>query len=97
MGGSFKLMKYSVHGKRRAAERGISEKAILQAIIKPSYSFYDLSSAAYVVFQKLDGQYLLVVYTDDNGEFKIITTFITSSAQEIINSKLKTSIWVEMK
>ena len=63
-------MKFTVHGKRRAAERGISEKAILQAISAPTYSFYDLSSAAYVVFQKLDGKHLLVVYTDYGEEIK---------------------------
>ena len=90
-------MKYSLHGKRRATERGISETAILQAISDPFCSFYDLSSAAYVVFKKHDGKHLLVVYTDDGNEVKVITTFITSSAQEIINSKLKTNIWVTIK
>ena len=55
-------MKYTRHGKHRAAERGISEKVILEAVSKPSHSFYDLTSAAYVAFKKLDGKYLLVVY-----------------------------------
>ena len=38
-------MKYTKHGKRRAAERGVSEDVILKAISEPTLSFYDLSSA----------------------------------------------------
>ena len=49
-------MKYTRHGKHRVAERGISEKVILEAVSKPSHSFYDLTSAAYVAFKKLDGK-----------------------------------------
>jgi hypothetical protein len=38
-------IKYTRHGKRRAAERGISEKLILKAITEPTYAYYDLSGA----------------------------------------------------
>ncbi|MCW3984570.1 MAG: DUF4258 domain-containing protein [Candidatus Bathyarchaeota archaeon] len=48
-------MKFTSHGKYRAKERGITEKAIMQAILEPTSVFYDLSSAAYVAFKKLDG------------------------------------------
>ena len=90
-------MKYTRHGKRRAAERNISEAVILKAISEPSFSFYDLSSAAYVVFRKLNGKDLLVVYAFEENTFRVITTFITSSAQEIIDGKLKNNVWVKIK
>lgn len=90
-------MKYTKHGKRRAAERGISEEVIRKALSEPSLSFYDLSSAAYVVFKKLDGKHLLVVYACDEDEIRVITTFITSNAEEIIDGKLKSSVWVKTK
>lgn len=90
-------MKYTKHGKNRAAERGISENIILDAISEPSLSFYDLSSAAYVAFKKLNGKHLLVVYVCEEDQKRVITTFITSSAQEIIESKLKSNVWVKIK
>lgn len=90
-------MKFTLHGKHRAAERGISEESILQAVMEPSFSFYDLSSAAYVAFKKLDGKHLLVAYTSEGDDIRVITTFITSSAQEIIDNKLKSNVWVKIK
>jgi len=90
-------MKFTNHGKHRAAEREISAKSISEAIYNPSLSFYDLSSSAYVVFKRLDGKHLLVVYAPESDEIRVITTFITSCAQEIINNKLKTDVWVKIK
>ena len=90
-------MKYTKHGKHRIAERGISEKLILEAVSEPTHSFYDLSSAAYVAFKKLNGKHLLVVYAYQGEEIRVITTFITSSAQQIIDIKLKNNIWVGIK
>jgi hypothetical protein len=90
-------MKFTVHGKHRIAERGISETQILQAITKPTYTFYDLSSAANVVFKRLNGHHLLVVYAQEGKEIRVITTFNTSIAQEIIESKLKNGTWVKTK
>jgi hypothetical protein len=90
-------MKFTGHGKHRAKERGITEKAIALAVLKPTSLFYDLTSSANVAFKKLNGQQLLVVYAPDGDEIKVITTFITSSAQEIIDSKLKANVWVKIK
>ena len=92
-----KVIKYTNHGKRRAAERGITEDAIQKALSEPSFSFYDLCSAAYVAFKKLDGQHLLVVYACEAAEIRVITTFITSNAKEIIEGKLKSNAWVKVK
>jgi hypothetical protein len=90
-------MKFTLHGKHRAIERGITEKAIMQVVLEPASVFYDLSSAAYVAFKKLNGQQLLVVYVSEGDEVRVITTFITSSAQEIIDSKLKANMWVKIR
>jgi len=90
-------MKYTKHAKRRAAERGISEDVILKAISDPTFSFYDLSSGATVVFRKLDGKHLLVVYSREEDEIRVITMFITSNAQELIDRKLKSNMWVKVK
>jgi hypothetical protein len=48
-------MKFTAHGKHRSKERGISEKSIMDAVLEPTSSFYDLSSDAYVAFKKLNG------------------------------------------
>jgi hypothetical protein len=90
-------LKYTKHGKRRAAERRISEDVILKAISEPTFSFYDLSSSAYVVFRKLNGKHLLVVYAFEEDTIRVITTFITSSAQDIVEGKLKNNVWVKIK
>ena len=90
-------MKFTAHGKHRVVERGISEAQILRAISKPTFTFYDLSSAANIVFKRLNGQHLLVVYAQEGKEIRVITTFITSSAQEIIDSKLQSGTWVKIK
>jgi hypothetical protein len=50
-----------------------------------------------VASKKLNGQQLLVVYASEGDEVRVITTFITSSAQEIIDSKLKGNVWVKIK
>ena len=86
-------MKYTKHGKRRAAERRISEDVILKAISEPTFSFYDLSSSAYIVFRKLNGKHLLVVYAFEEDTIKVIT----SSAQDIVEGKLKNNVWVKIK
>jgi hypothetical protein len=90
-------LKYTKHGKRRAAERSISEEDILKAISEPTFSFYDLSSSAYVVFRKLNGKHLLVVYAPEEDAIRVITTFITSSVQDIVEGKLKNNVWVKIK
>lgn len=90
-------MKFTAHGKHRAKERGISEQQIMQAVEKPTSSFYDLASSAYVAFKRLNGKQILVVYSSEGDEIRIITTFITSSAQEIIDSKLNAHVWVKIR
>jgi hypothetical protein len=90
-------MKYTKHGRLRVADRGISEDMILKAIAEPTFSFYDLSSGATAVFKKLDGKHLLVLYSREEDEIRIITTFITSSAEELIDRKLKGNVWVKIK
>ena len=72
------------------------KKSIFEALRNPSRSFYDLSSSAYEVFKKLDGNQLLVVYAQEANDIRIIPTFITSVAQEIINNKLNNNVWVEI-
>lgn len=90
-------MKYTKHGKSRAEERGISENMILKAISEPTQAYYDLSTGATVAFKKLNRKHLLIVYSKKENEIKILTTFITSAAQEIIEKKLKNNVWIKIK
>lgn len=90
-------MKYTKHGRLRAVERGISEDMIVKAVSELTFSYFDLSSGATVVFRKLDGKHLLVVYSREDDEIRVVTTFITSTAQEIIDRKLKDSVWVRIR
>jgi hypothetical protein len=56
-----------------------------------------LSSSVFVVLRKLDGKHLLVAYAMEGNEMRVVTTFITSTAQEIIDAKLKGNVWVKIK
>jgi hypothetical protein len=38
-----------------------------------------------------------VVYACEADEIRVITTFITSNAKEIIEGKLKSNAWVKVK
>jgi hypothetical protein len=58
---------------------------------------YDLSTGTTIVFKKLNGKRLLVAYSREDKEIKIVTTFITSNAQEIIGRKLESRTWVKIK
>ncbi|MGB9683474.1 MAG: DUF4258 domain-containing protein [Candidatus Bathyarchaeales archaeon] len=90
-------MKYTKHAKIRAAERGITENMILEAISQPSQTYYDLSTGTTIVFKKLNKKHLLVAYSKEDSEIKIVTTFITSDAQEIISRKLEGKTWVKIR
>lgn len=90
-------MKYTKHGKNRAVERGVSEDMILKAISEPTFSYYDLSVGTTAVFKKLDEKHLLVVYSRKDDEIKVVTTFITSVARELIDRKLKSNVWVRIR
>jgi hypothetical protein len=90
-------MRYTRHGKARAAERGISEEMIRAALAEPTCVYYDLSTGATVIFKKLDGKHLLVVYSKEGDEIKVVTTFITSVAQELIDRKVKGNVWVRVR
>lgn len=90
-------MKFTAHGKHRAQERSITEESIMQAVQDPTSLFYDVTSVGYVAFKRLNGQQLLVIYASEGDQVRVITTFITSSAQEIIDSKLKGNVWVKIK
>jgi hypothetical protein len=90
-------MKYTKHGKRRAAERDISEDMVLEAISRPTFSYYDLSSGTTVVFRKLHEKHLLVIYSREDDEIKVVTTFITSVARELIDGKLESNVWVKIR
>ncbi|MEM2971320.1 MAG: DUF4258 domain-containing protein [Candidatus Bathyarchaeia archaeon] len=90
-------MKYTRHAKTRIVERGITESIILEAILQPSQTYYDLSTGATIAFKRLNKKYLLVAYSKENSEIKIVTTFITSNAKEIISRKLESKTWVKIK
>jgi hypothetical protein len=90
-------MKYSRHAKLRVAERGITERMIRDAISEPSQTYYDISTGTTIMFKKLNKKHLLVAYSKENGEIKIVTTFITLNAQDIINRKLESGTWVKIK
>ncbi|MGB9854142.1 MAG: DUF4258 domain-containing protein [Candidatus Bathyarchaeales archaeon] len=90
-------MKYTKHAKIRVAERGITDKMILEAISRPSQTYYDLSTGTTIVFKKLNKKHLLVAYSKEDSEIKIVTTFITSDAQEIISRKLEGKTWVKIR
>lgn len=90
-------MKYTKHARLRTAERGINEDMILKAILKPTQAYYDLSTGATVAFKKLNKKHVLVVYAMEENEIRIVTTFITSSAQELIDRKLESNVWVKVK
>jgi len=90
-------MKYTKHAKVRVAERGITEKMILDTVLRSSQTFYDLSTDTTIAFKELDEKHLLVAYSKENNEIKIVTTFITSNAQEIISRKLQDRTWVKIK
>ena len=51
-------MKYTKHAKTRAAERGITEEMILEAMLQPSQTYYDLGTGTTIVFKKLNGKHL---------------------------------------
>jgi len=65
--------------------------------LEPTYAYYDLSTGATVVFKKLNQKHLLVVYCMEENEIGVVPTFITSSAQELIDKKLKSNVWVKVK
>jgi hypothetical protein len=90
-------MKYSKHAKLRAAERGITESMILDAISQPAQTYYDLSTGTTITFKKLNKKHLLVAYSKENNEIKIVTIFITSNAHEIVNRKVESRTWVKIK
>ncbi|MCS7115773.1 MAG: DUF4258 domain-containing protein [Nitrososphaerota archaeon] len=81
-------MKFTRHAKSKISERGITEAMILEAISHPTQTYYDLSTGATIVFKKLDNRHLLVAYSKEDGEIKVVTTFITSDAKRIIGRKL---------
>jgi hypothetical protein len=90
-------MKYTKHAKTRVAERGITENMILEAILQPSQTYYYLSTGTTIVFKKLNKKHLLVTYSKEDSEIKVVTTFITSNAQEITRRKLESRTWVKIK
>jgi hypothetical protein len=51
-------MKYTKHAKTRVAERGITEEMILEAMLQPSQTYYDLGTGTTIVFKKLNGKHL---------------------------------------
>jgi len=70
---------------------------IFEAILRPSQTYYDLSTGTTIVFKKLNRKHLLVAYSREDKEIKIVTTFITSNAQEIIGRKLESRTWVKIR
>jgi len=90
-------MKYTKHAKVRAVERRITENMILEAISQPSQTCYDLSTGTTIAFKKLNEKHLLVAYSKENNEIKIVTTFITSNAKEIVSRKLESRTWVKIR
>jgi hypothetical protein len=70
---------------------------IFEAILRPSQTYYDLSTGTTIVFKKFNRKHLLVAYSREDKEIKIVTTFITSNAQEIIGRKLESRTWVKIR
>jgi hypothetical protein len=77
--------------------RGTSEDMILKAISRPTFSCYDLSSGATVVFKKLYEKHLHVAYSREDDEIKVVTTFIASVARELVDGKLKSNVWMKIR
>lgn len=54
-------------------------------------------SGATIAIKGLNGRHILVAYIKEDGEVKVITTFITSDVQEIIRRKMDSGRWVRVK
>jgi hypothetical protein len=86
-------MKYMRHVKKRIVERDM----ILEAILHSSQVCYDLRTGATIAIKGLNRRHILVAYVREDGEIKVITTFITSEIQEIIRRKIDGGKWVGVK
>jgi len=93
----FVQMKYTKHARKRIVERGISEDMILEAVLRPSQVYYDLSVGTTIAIRGLNERHILVAYVRENDEIKVITTFITSEIQEIVRRRLESGRWVRVK
>jgi hypothetical protein len=81
----------------KAIDDGNSGTVIAGGEAVGTWVVWEVTEGAIVAFKKLNGKHLLVVYSTEKSEIRIITTFITSSAQEIISTKLSNNVWLEIK
>jgi hypothetical protein len=56
-------------------ERGISEDMVVDAFKAPSFKYNDIVNGTTVLFKRLNGKHLMVVYTVENNEIKFVTTY----------------------
>ncbi|MEM1550602.1 MAG: hypothetical protein QXR13_01545 [Candidatus Bathyarchaeia archaeon] len=82
---------------RETYRKILLEDIILEAVSNPSQVYYDLSTGATIATKGLNGRHILVAYIKEDGEVKVITTFITSEVQEIIRRKMDSGRWVRVK
>lgn len=90
-------IKYTRHCKLRMAERGIREDMVIKAITSPSLKYYDLISRTNIVFKKIDEKHLLVAYSKEGDEIRVVTTFITDSVHDIVKRKVGAGAWVRIE
>jgi uncharacterized protein YuzE len=49
---------------------------LLEAVYRLSQTYYDITTGTTIVFKKLDKKHLLVAYSKEDREIKIVTMFI---------------------
>jgi hypothetical protein len=53
----------------------------------PSFQYNDIVNGTTVLFKRLNGKHLMVVYTIENNEINLVTTFITGALKRLLKER----------
>ncbi len=77
--------------------RGVSKRMTAMTVRRPESRYQDLESGATVAVRKFAGRYLVVFFSGEGNDDRIVTVYYASDVSSLISRKLRRGAWVEKK
>ena len=89
------MIVFTQHAEEQMRVRKIDKKEVIDTLNNPDDLLYDLLEKTFVAVKRLNGKYLIVVFSLSAGFVKVVTAFRTDKLS-MIDNRVKKGRWVKI-
>jgi len=89
------MIVFTQHAEEQMRIRKIDKKEVIDTLNNPDDLLYDVLEKTFVAVKRLNGKYLIVVFSLGAGFVKVVTAFRTDKLS-MIGNRIKKGRWVKI-